>query len=75
MKCVCPVKTPVVSHDLCPKCNSPVCEGMACASCECPKDHHGRHCWRTMGAYGVVHNDCQECHGCGVTREVFEAIH
>ena len=40
---------------------------------ECPKDYHGRHCWRTMGSYGHAHNDCKECHGCGITREAFEA--
>ncbi len=40
---------------------------------ECPKDYYRRHCWRTLGIKGHVHNDCKKCHGCGITREEFEA--
>lgn len=36
---------------------------------ECPKSPGNRHCWRTSGSYGHAHNDCQECHGCGASRE------
>ncbi len=42
---------------------------------ECPKSYDGRHCWRSHGVYGHVHNDCEECHGCGATRAEFELVH